>query len=398
MAPALYQAIGSGGGRYYEPPGHCGWRRRGRTAALVGVAFLVMLMAVVGRRGGLDQLVAPGVNLVESSPLRARPLSGAPGPLHGSPLTNEAGQGHSLVHVAHDRPTDLVPVKKVAAGATLPVLTAASVIVINPADAAVNPDFFNFQPVCPASDGVFRLGQSLATGLAGDQTVEDYRPLINDVLIRVRTELCVLESFMRETAAPFIAEKGIGWILPLHETSETYVAGVVFMVGANFILLGSTKVVAILAIYADLIVGLPSRLLGNTLGVIGRGPVARIEQDMEKAMAKQSEEIRSLVQRGDSNLDSAMQQVNARYIKILEDLRAQKVAAETSTTGVSRVQTVLRTVAMPLSLYGRVSLSLRQGLELFDTFCSRYFVTFTVGYIIVKTLHFVFFPDLFTAP
>lgn len=24
-------------------------------------------------------------------------------------------------------------------------------------------------------------------------TVEDYRPLINDVLIRVRTELCVLE-------------------------------------------------------------------------------------------------------------------------------------------------------------------------------------------------------------
>ena len=52
----------------------------------------------------------------------------------------------------------------------------------------------------------------------------------------------MLESFVRETATPFIAEKGVGWILPLHETSETYVAGVVFMVGANFILLGSTKV------------------------------------------------------------------------------------------------------------------------------------------------------------
>ena len=32
--------------------------------------------------------------------------------------------------------------------------------------------------------------------------MEDYRPLINDVLIRVRTELCVLESFTRETAVP----------------------------------------------------------------------------------------------------------------------------------------------------------------------------------------------------
>lgn len=32
----------------------------------------------------------------------------------------------------------------------LPRLTTASVIVINPADTAVNPDFFNFQPVCPA--------------------------------------------------------------------------------------------------------------------------------------------------------------------------------------------------------------------------------------------------------
>ena len=42
-------------------------------------------------------------------------------------------------------------------------------------------------------------------------------------------------------------------------------AGVVFMIGANFILLGSTKVVAILSIYADLSLGLPARLLGRAL-------------------------------------------------------------------------------------------------------------------------------------
>jgi hypothetical protein len=53
--------------------------------------------------------------------------------------------------------------------------------------------------------------------------------------------------------------------LPLHETSETYLAGVVFMVGANFILLGSTKVVAILSIYHDLALGIPTRALGGLL-------------------------------------------------------------------------------------------------------------------------------------
>jgi hypothetical protein len=63
--------------------------------------------------------------------------------------------------------------------------------------------------VCPASDGLFRVGQQFALNVAGDQNIEDYRPLINDVLIRVRTELCVLESFVRETATPFIKAKGV---------------------------------------------------------------------------------------------------------------------------------------------------------------------------------------------
>ena len=54
----------------------------------------------------------------------------------------------------------------------------------------------------------------------------------------------MLESFGRETAVPFLQQKGVAWGLPLHETSETYLAGVAFMVGANYILHGSTKVVA----------------------------------------------------------------------------------------------------------------------------------------------------------
>ena len=45
-------------------------------------------------------------------------------------------------------------------------------------------------------------------------------------------------------------------------------------------------------------------------------------------------------------------------------------------------------------VYGKASGLFRQGCEVFDTFCSRYFVAFTVTYIIVKTAHYVFFPTI----
>ena len=51
-------------------------------------------------------------------------------------------------------------------------------------------------------------------------------------------------------------------------------------------------------------------------------------------------------------------------------------------------------IAIPLKVYGTVSRKTREILEVFDTFCSRYFVAFTVTYIIVKTMHFVVFPDV----
>jgi hypothetical protein len=302
---------------------------------------------------------------------------------------------------AEPHATDLVKTPKTATTTphhnAAPIITAATVILSHPAvseaKANANIDVFNFQPVCPASDGVFRIGQTMAAGVAGDQTVEDYRPLINDVLIRVRTELCVLESFVRETATPFIAEKGVGWILPLHETSETYVAGIVFMVGANFILLGSTKVVAILAIYLDLLIGLPCRLLGGVFGTLGKGQVAKIEKEIDSVMDEQMKEMRRLMDKSDGDMGSKMEAFNARYAEKLDGLKQKKTEAETSTSSGARASAALRTVAVPLSIYGRASLGIRQGLEVFDTFCSRYFVTFTVGYIIVKTLHFVFFPD-----
>merc|ERR1711966_558318 len=104
------------------------------------------------------------------------------------------------------------------------------------------------------------------------------------------------ESFSRETALPFIREKGLGWVLPLHETNETYLAGVVFMVGANFILLGSTKVVAILSIYHDLALGVPTRVLGNVFGLADKNRRnQKWDKELDKVMDKQMEEVKKLM-------------------------------------------------------------------------------------------------------
>tara|TARA_B100000405_G_scaffold287477_1_gene235523 strand:- start:28 stop:1737 length:1710 start_codon:yes stop_codon:yes gene_type:complete len=265
--------------------------------------------------------------------------------------------------------------------------------------AGIDP-FFQFNPVCPASDGVFRVGQRAALALAGDQNIENYRPLINDVLIRVRTELCVLESFSRETALPFVKEKGLGWVLPIHETSETYLAGVVFMVGANFILLGSTKVVAILAIYHDLSLGLLARGAGRLLGMATpEAEEEKREREFNELMEKQMAEVKGLMMnpllsREDREKQTA--EVNARYAAMMEDTKAAADvrAKGDETSALSKARKGAGAVAVPLRLYGKASGLFRQGCEVFDTFCSRYFVAFTVTYIIVKTAHYVFFPTI----
>lgn len=254
--------------------------------------------------------------------------------------------------------------------------------------------FFSFAPVCPASDGVFRVGQRSIAAVAGTRNIEDYRPLINDVLIRVRTELCVLESFARETAVPFVQQKGLSWVLPARETSETYLAGVVFVVGMNFILLGSTKVVAVVSIYHDLALGVPTRLLGKLLGAAGRSPQEKNKEMMEKLVNEQMDEVKKVMMNGGGDQEK-LTAVNEKYGKLLSEQRAKQEAAaeERASSALGKAATLASVVAVPLSVYGTASEKLRQLLEVFDTFCSRYFVAFTVFYIIIKTGHFVLFPD-----
>ncbi|CAK0846465.1 unnamed protein product [Prorocentrum cordatum] len=90
----------------------------------------------------------------------------------------------------------------------------------------------------------------------------EYRPLAIEALLRVRLEICVLESFVYEAVVPFVEKKGLGWVLPFRETLDTVIAGTVFAVALNFILFGTTRILAVLSIYHDFIVGAPSRLIG----------------------------------------------------------------------------------------------------------------------------------------
>jgi hypothetical protein len=121
----------------------------------------------------------------------------------------------------------------------------------------------NFQPVCPASDGFYRVLQSSTVALVGKENFVEYGPLIAGGLLRVRLELCVVESFFNEAVGPFIAENGLNWILPIHETVETFLAGGIFAVATTFILIGSTKLLTVIATYTDFLLGFPSRLVGG---------------------------------------------------------------------------------------------------------------------------------------
>ncbi len=120
-----------------------------------------------------------------------------------------------------------------------------------------------FVPVCPASDGLYRVFQGSAKTIVGADNFQEYGPLIASGLLRVRLELCVVESFFNEAVGPFIRQNGLSWVLPVHETVETFLAGTVFALATTFILVGSTKILTVILTYADFLVGGPLRLFGG---------------------------------------------------------------------------------------------------------------------------------------
>ena len=127
----------------------------------------------------------------------------------------------------------------------------------NAVESMINKEIYNpatFQPVCPTSDGFYRFLQTGIETIVGREKFIEYGPLIAGGLLRVRLELCVVESFFNEAVGPFIKENGVSWILPLHETVETFLAGSIFALATTFILVGSTKLLTVITTYFDLLV------------------------------------------------------------------------------------------------------------------------------------------------
>lgn len=151
--------------------------------------------------------------------------------------------------------------------ATMPIATMIALPTM--ADAVTtqiySPDFNpdNFKPVCSTSDTFYRVLQGTTRSVVGDENFVEYGPLIAGGLLRIRLELCVVESFFNEAVGPFIQKNGLNWILPLHETVETFLAGTIFAAASTFILVGSTKIVSVLFTYIDVFVGGPCRLFGG---------------------------------------------------------------------------------------------------------------------------------------
>ncbi|GMH80599.1 hypothetical protein TL16_g08614 [Triparma laevis f. inornata] len=153
-----------------------------------------------------------------------------------------------------------------------PTSTAAASIPLS--TGAFDPS--NFKPVCSASDGFYRALQGSAQTVIGSDNYVEYGPLIAGGLLRIRLELCVVESYFNEAVVPFIKQNGISWVLPLHETVETFVAGTIFALATTFIMVGSTKLVTVVVTYADLFVGGPCRLLGNFFFDRAQGKVSLV--------------------------------------------------------------------------------------------------------------------------
>ena len=127
----------------------------------------------------------------------------------------------------------------------------------NAVESIISKEMYNpasFQPVCPTSDGFYRFLQTGIEAIVGREKFIEYGPLIAGGLLRVRLELCVVESFFNEAVGPFIKENGVSWILPLHETVETFLAGSIFALATTFILVGSTKLLTVITTYFDLLV------------------------------------------------------------------------------------------------------------------------------------------------
>lgn len=188
-----------------------------------------------------------------------------------------------------------------------------------------------------------------------------------------------MESFFNEAVGPFIQQNGIGWVLPLHESVETFLAGTIFALATTFILVGSTKIVSVIVTYGDAFVGGPCRLLGGfafdrALGKpvaldigVGRfkkrliGPPVDFSKKKSKAQRLLEEEEEE------------------DWVKLLEDVSPVAYPALLASGGIKGI--------------GETSKFAREVTDALDLFVGRYLTLLATGYIGIKFLHFKIFPE-----
>lgn len=240
-----------------------------------------------------------------------------------------------------------------------------------------NPD--SFRPVCPASDSFYRIFQTTTRSVVGDDNFIEYGPLIAGGLLRVRLELCVVESFFNEAVGPFIAREGLSWVLPLHETVESFLAGSIFAFATTFILVGSTKIVSVIFTYGDVFIGLPLRILGGFAFDRARGKPVTLDIGFGP--------FKTRVIGPKDGADMNKKKADGDFSSLDE------ILAEYDISGVETKDLPVVLLSGSFKVVGETSKVARDLLEGLDLFVGRYLTLLATGYIGIKFLHYKVFPD-----
>jgi len=225
----------------------------------------------------------------------------------------------------------------------------------------------SFVPVCSASDGLYRFFQASAKSIVGADNFQEYGPLIASGLLRVRLELCVVESFFNEAVGPFIRQNGLSWVLPLHETVETFLAGTVFAIATTFILVGSTKILTVIFTFADFLIGGPLRLFGGFAFDRARGRPVTLDLGFGPFKTR-------VVGPKDYDVEKS------------DDWNVDLSSAGPADLAIIVVSGGAKAVGSGIKL-------LRDLLDAIDLFVGKSLVLWMTAYVGIKFLHFKVFPD-----
>jgi len=231
----------------------------------------------------------------------------------------------------------------------------------------------SFVPVCAASDSFYRVLQSTAQTVVGKENFVEYGPLIASGLLRVRLELCVVESFFNEAVGPFISQNGLSWVLPLHETVETFLAGTVFALATTFILVGSTKLLTVIFTYADFFLGGPLRLFGGFFFDRARGKPVILDIGLGPF------KTRVIGPKDTEGSENAKTKGKFDY------------SVNFNETSPTELPVVI--ISGGVKFAGQSIGLVREILDAIDLFVGKSLILWVTAYVGIKFLHFKIFPD-----